>query len=207
MAAKLKTILHRRLEGAERVAVLAVGSRLRGDDAAGLLAADALAQVGWPQAARPQVAIFRGDTAPENLTGELRRFRPTHVVVLDAADMGRAPGHVEVLAADDLRDAGSFSTHRPPLSVLATYLSGSLGCQVLVVGIQPATCEFGGPASAAVAAATRRVAAAIAETLASAIQRVSGTTKNTEHTEAEALLPDGSSVCSALCGDKSGGGV
>ena len=43
----LKETLRRRLDGARRVAVLAVGSRLRADDEAGLLAADALGNPSW----------------------------------------------------------------------------------------------------------------------------------------------------------------
>ena len=164
----LKAILQRSLDGARRVAVLAVGSRLRGDDAAGPLAADALERADLPEPLRARFAVFQGETAPENITGELRRYGPTHLVVVDAADHGRAPGHVEVLPAERIDDTGSFSTHRMPLGVLIGYLTASLGCRVIVVGIQPEGCEFGAEPSAAVRRAAKKVAAAIAEAIAAA---------------------------------------
>ena len=166
MAASLRAILKRSLEGSQRVAVLAVGSRLRGDDAAGPLAADALEQADLPEAVRARLAVFQGETAPENLTGELRRYRPTHLVVVDAADHGRAPGHVAVIPAEQLGDGGSFSTHRMPLGVLIGYLTASLGCRVMVVGIQPESCTFGEGPTAAVRRAAKRTAAAIAWAMA-----------------------------------------
>ena len=156
-----RTILKTRLEGAERIAVLAVGSWLRGDDAAGLLAARELEKRRGNAADGARLAIFMGETAPENLTGEIRRFAPTHLIILDAADSGGAPGDIEILGAESLGEGDSFSSHRLPLRVLTDYLRASLDCEVTIVGIQPARCEFGEEASAAARQAARKVAAMI----------------------------------------------
>jgi hydrogenase 3 maturation protease len=112
------------------------------------------------------VAIFMGQTAPENLTGEIRRFAPTHVVILDAADFGGAPGEAAVIEPADIRGNPSLSTHNLPLNVLTDYLSAQLACQVLIVGIQPAFSDFGQPLSAAVAQGARGLARLLMDCLA-----------------------------------------
>jgi hydrogenase 3 maturation protease len=161
----LPATLRKRLSGAPRLAVLAVGSRLRGDDAAGLLAADALAAARKSRR-RTRLKIFFGETVPENLTGEIRRFRPTHLLLLDAADFGRRAGTVRLIEPEEARSNPSLSTHALPLSILTDYLRDSIGCEVFIIGIQPASSQFDAPPSAAVQRAARRVAAAILKALA-----------------------------------------
>ena len=176
----LKAAIRRNLKDARRVAVLAIGSPLRGDDAAGLEVAGQLRRIRTkarsktaPTARRssirnPQSAIriFIGETAPENLTGEIRRFRPTHLVILDAADAGRKrPGSVTLIQHDLLRGGSSISTHNMPVNILVQYIQQSSPCKVLIIGIQPKSREFGRPLSAPVKKATRRAASALAAAL------------------------------------------
>jgi hydrogenase maturation protease len=108
----LKTAVRRNLKGAERVAVLAIGSSLRGDDAAGLQVADQLRRVrtkARSKAVHSALRIFMGETAPENLTGEIKKFRPTHLVILDAADAGgKRPGSITLIQHDVLRGGSSI---------------------------------------------------------------------------------------------------
>jgi hydrogenase 3 maturation protease len=150
------------LAGAERVAVLAVGSELHGDDAVGLLVGRRLDELGLPE-----IGVFIGATAPENCTGPIRRFSPTHLLLVDAADLGAEPGTVELL--DPARLGGiAFTTHSLPLTVVVDYLLKSLpGCRVVVAGIQPASLDFG-------AELTPRVAAAV-DSLVEAIRAALGT--------------------------------
>jgi Ni,Fe-hydrogenase maturation factor len=217
----LPQALRSSLKGAARVAVLVLGSSLRGDDAAGLLVADALdearkkpkgaipvsRQGGCPRFAplrnggctrrterdspspprvQPLLKVFRGETAPENLTGPIKALRPTHLVVIDAADFGARPGAARILAHDAApatcteggagegpagsevgRLAGgvSFSTHNLPVGVLTEYLRHSIGCACVVIGIQPGSCEFGKEPSPAIHRAAERTAAAILKAL------------------------------------------
>ena len=172
----LKTALRRNLKDAGRVAVLAIGSSLRGDDAAGLQVADRLRRIRAKRRAKtahstlrtPHSAlrIFLGETAPENLTGEIKKFRPTHLVILDAADAGRKrPGSITLIQHDLLRGGSSISTHNMPVNVLIQYLQQSVPCKVLILGIQPKSREYGRPLSAPVKKAVQRAAAALAASL------------------------------------------
>ena len=160
----LKKELAARLKGASRVAVLGVGSELRGDDIAGILV---LEQLKNNKKIRPQVKLktFEGSTAPENLTGEIIAFKPTHLVIVDSADIGEKPGAVLLLRADEVGRGISFSTHKIPPKILIDYFAHTMKCEIVIIGIQPKSIGFGKSASRAVITTSRSVAASILEAL------------------------------------------
>ncbi len=127
--------------GNRTVVVLGVGSELRADDAAGVLAASRLTGQ-----TVPGLHAVAAGTAPENHTGEIRRIGPWAVVIVDAADMGKPPGTVRVIPIEDIGGV-SFSTHTLPLHIVADYLRRETGCAVAILGIQPASLVFDDPVS------------------------------------------------------------
>lgn len=129
-----------------RLAVLGIGHELYGDDAIGIKLVETL------QASIPAVEdllALVGGSAPENLTGALRRFQPDMVLLVDAALMGLPPGQAAWL---DWRNTTGFSasTHTLPLHILASFLESDLGCTVALLGIQPERTDCGAPLSPAV---------------------------------------------------------
>ncbi len=134
---------------APRVAVLGIGNALNGDDGAGPAAARALAEA---VAGREDVLVLDSGTAPENETGALRRFAPDLVLFLDAAQMDAPPGTVRWVPFEAMSGVGA-STHALPPSLLATYLRAELGCEVALLGIQPAGNAMDTPLSPPVRAA------------------------------------------------------
>lgn len=158
----LQQALQARLQKAGDVAVLAVGSELRGDDGVALRVAEFLeANANKPS----NLHVFVGTTAPENVTGPIRRLVPSHLLVIDAADIGKEPGSVELLDTAQLAGV-SFCTHALPLSVVIDYIvSACPGCDVLVLGIQPAQLEFGRPLTQSVEAAAQALADVLCRTL------------------------------------------
>jgi hydrogenase 3 maturation protease len=137
----LKTDLKNRLRGASRIAILGIGSLLRADDAAGTLVAQKLAQH-LKKAKTRSRKVFLGESAPENLTGEIKRFKPAHLIIIDALDCGGLPGTVSLINAEQAAGE-SFSTHRLPLKVFCAYLTKSLDCRITIIGIQPKRLDFG----------------------------------------------------------------
>ena len=137
-----------------RVAILGVGNEMKGDDGAGVRVVRELSQ---RMPATPGVLLIDAGQAPENFTGPLRRFRPDLVIEVDAADQAAEPGAVAWI---DWRDADgmSASTHTLPPSVLASFLTADLGCQVALIGIQPATLDLNVPLSPAVEQAVGELA-------------------------------------------------
>jgi hydrogenase 3 maturation protease len=155
--------LKQKLENAKRVAILGIGSELRGDDAAGILAARQI-EKNTKKNATPEVRVFIGDTAPENLTGEIKRFQPTHLLIIDSADLNIEPGEIRLLNPDQIGGT-SFCTHTLPTSVLTDYLMQSFKCEVIAVGIQPKTLTFGAKPSKEVVAAAKNIARTITKLL------------------------------------------
>jgi hydrogenase 3 maturation protease len=152
----LKKLLKQRLNDAKKIALLAIGSDLRADDAAALLVARALK--GAPRKKKHGFKIFIGETAPENLTGEIKKFKPSHVLIVDTMEMGMRPGKTFLIDPSSIGNDVSFSTHKMPVRVLADYLLSSLpGCQVLILGIQAKCLEFGAPVSLPVKRTIREV--------------------------------------------------
>ena len=131
----------RESDASPRIAVLGVGNPMRSDDAAGVFVARLLLQRDLAMEAE-RVLIVEAGQAPENRTGELRKFHPDVVLIADAADMGERPGTVQWIPEEAI-DGMSASTHSLPLSMLSRYLKLELNCAVAVLGIQAASNEVG----------------------------------------------------------------
>jgi hydrogenase 3 maturation protease len=156
----LKKTLSRWLDGASRVAVLGVGSDIRADDAAGLLIVKLL-QESLSSLPNDRFTAFDGGAAPENLTGVIAKFKPSHIILVDAADFGARPGAVRIIAKDQIGGV-SFSTHRMPLYILTEYMECTMNCRTMVIGIQTKTIEVMGEMSGEVEKNTQRLGLLIA---------------------------------------------
>jgi hydrogenase 3 maturation protease len=154
----IKELIAEAIEGCDRVAVLGAGSPLLGDDAAGSAIAEALC--GRLQSSR--ACAFCGSTAPENFTGEIKKFRPDCLLVIDAADMGLPCGSVALIDYHEIAGV-SFSTHMLPLKIMLDYLVRETGCRVALLGIQGGCLEFGAEMSKEVREAVEEVTGAIVE--------------------------------------------
>ncbi len=93
--------------------------------------------------------IIEAGAAPEAFTGQLRRFDPDLVIMIDAAQMNESPGTIRLIEWQDTIGL-SASTHTLPLNVIAQYLVTDLGCDVVVIGIQAQGNAFDAPMSPAV---------------------------------------------------------
>lgn len=122
---------------------------MRGDDAAGVCVARQLAAA-LRDILRPQgnmaTLVINAGSAPENFTGPLRHFGPDLVLLIDAAQMDALPGSVQWLLWQETSGL-SASTHTLPPYILATYLVSEIGCEVALLGIQPADTSLGIPLS------------------------------------------------------------
>lgn len=153
----LKRTLRSRLEGARRIAVIGIGSDLRGDDAAGMITAE---KIGKFFRNSRRIKVYLGGTAPENLTGEVKRFKPTHLVIIDTAEMKEKPGTILFLDPEIIGEGVTFTTHKLPAKVLIQYFQSSFSCKAIFIGIQPKTVAFGNNVSMAVKDAAVGVARA-----------------------------------------------
>jgi hydrogenase 3 maturation protease len=156
-----KAQLKKQLKGAQRLAILGIGSALRGDDALGLKIVAQLKKESISVKRPLSIKLFSCATTPENSTGEIRQFNPTHIIIVDALYIGKRPGSLSLV---DLRQASfnvSFSTHGLPLKMLARYLARSLSCRVLCIGVEPKSLEFNAALSKEAERAVKKVCALI----------------------------------------------
>ena len=144
------------MRGKGRIVIMGVGNPLKGDDAAGLLCAEALLK-GIPAKERRGVKILRAYDVPENYTGIIRKFKPTRVIIIDAALAGLKPGEIFVLEKEKIA-IEEISSHKIPLMVLISYLEQTIGCKVTVLGIQARDLAFGAPVHPVIKAAVKTVA-------------------------------------------------
>ncbi len=126
----LKKELAGRLHGVspDRVVLVGVGNRLRGDDAIGPVLIDLL------EGSVPHALDVDG--APENYTGAIKRLKPSAIVFLDALDFGGRPGSARIVEAPDILGYGA-TTHNFSLDVAMEYLKKETGADVFLLGVQP----------------------------------------------------------------------
>lgn len=151
--------LSARLSGAERLAILGAGSVLRADDGAGVYIVENLQEAFGDK--NPQALLFcNGETAPENFSGKIKRFMPTHLLVIDAADVGKTPGDIVEIRPGDV-GGPTFCTHMLPLRVMIEYLARETGAQVTLLGIQTKDITFDGEMTPEVQGAVDELTAAL----------------------------------------------
>ncbi len=145
-----------------RIALVGVGHELRGDDAAGVILARRLQPLA--ESTLDRLRVIEAGQAPENFTRVLRDFHPDLIVFVDAAQMNETPGTIRWLAWQDTAGL-SGSTHTLPLHVLASFLSADLGCEIGLLGIQPAGNTMDDPLSPAVQQAVDELERELAQLL------------------------------------------
>jgi hydrogenase 3 maturation protease len=139
-----------------KLAIIGVGNSLKGDDFAGSLVAKKLMNKFNQAVHRP--LILDAEDAPENFTEEIRAFKADTVIFIDSAVMGTPPGTVRLVPLDET-EYPYFSTHNVPLRLLGTVMEGVE--RSFLMGIEPATTEFGEQMSEEVKAACSQVAQTI----------------------------------------------
>ena len=150
------------------VVVMGVGNPDRGDDGAGLLVAERLAEAlrGGALPDGRRVTVLMAGEVPESYLGPAAQARPDTVLLVDAADLGAEPGSAAVLEPEELREGAVF-THRTPLALLSKFLRRETGADVLLLAVQPRSVEWGDAMSPEV----EEAAAHLADILASALHR------------------------------------
>jgi hydrogenase 3 maturation protease len=144
-----------------RLVVMGIGHELRGDDAVGIHVVRKMRQ-SIPMTER--LLLIDAGSVPENFCGTLRRYSPSLVVIIDSARMGLDPGEICWL---DWKQVGEleFSTHAPTLLILAEYLVCELGCEIALLGIEPANMSLDSPLSTPVERAFQEVSSFMIDTL------------------------------------------
>jgi hydrogenase 3 maturation protease len=126
------------LSKARRVVVAGIGNPLRMDDFVGMKVVQSLAgQIS------DRILLIECETVPESSLEAIVAFDPTHVLLVDAAILGIAPGETRLVKPEELISTPAISTHMLPLRIFCDYLANSTQAKVALLLIEPATTEFG----------------------------------------------------------------
>jgi hydrogenase 3 maturation protease len=159
----------KRVKGARRVVIVGVGNPMKADDGLGAMCAELLFHE-LLKNPHDNIKVIVGGEVPENYTGKIRALKPTHVIIIDAALAKQKPG--TILLMDDKRIKNeSVSTHQVPLSLLVQYLRESVGAEVVLIGVEPKSLEWGKPISPPVKKAITALAKALVDTLPRVMQQ------------------------------------
>ena len=118
-----------------RILIMGLGSDIRGDEAAPLKIIDRLEEENLNS-----VYPLRAETRPENFTENIRRFNPTHMLILHASSWGGKPGETMFVPMEEHKEK---SIHESPLTSLIHYLEPILNMKTKLLYIEPRIRRFG----------------------------------------------------------------
>lgn len=121
---------------ARKIAILGIGNDLRTDDGFGLFVVNHL------KIESSDLLVKNVGSVPEAFARNLAEFGAKRVILIDAADMQKPPGHIELVTKDRIGGI-AISTHSMPLSFLMTYLEQETGGKTILLGVQPMNIQFG----------------------------------------------------------------
>lgn len=134
----IKRKLKKWLSDAEKVVVIGIGNPIRMDDYIGVKVIHSLRGK-----VSEKVFLIECETVPESYTQQIIDFKPTHILIIDAAMLGIKPGELGLLKPEDLRFSSAFSTHMFPLKIFCEYLVKIVGAKIMLLLIQPKQIDFG----------------------------------------------------------------
>ena len=130
----LKDLLAR----ASRLLFIGVGNVLKRDDGVGVIISRQIIE-------RPGILSLTVEVSIENYIGKINSLEPDEIVLIDCMELGQPPGSYRLLALSEVEDI-TFNTHNISLGRLGDFFQ----YPSYVLGIQPASIEFGDTLSAPV---------------------------------------------------------
>ena len=160
MAGNIEAELASWFVGAKKVVVAGIGNPIRSDDNVGLKIVQDL------QGKVPEnVCLLECETVPESYILDIEQFKPTHVLLIDAAFLGLKPGEASLLDTEKIADFPAITTHMLPLKIFCEYVKQATGAKIVLLLVEPASVEFGEGLSVEAQAAAERLTKLLLELL------------------------------------------
>lgn len=140
------------LFGDKRVVIIGLGNPILTDDSVGVKVIQDL-QNRVPE----NVLLIECETTPENYLQEIINFKPTHVLIIDAAMLNLKPGEIVLLGPEDLKINSAFSTHFLPISLFCEHIERTSNAKIKLLLIQPKEISFGEELSPEVASSKEKI--------------------------------------------------
>jgi len=147
-----KEELRKWFSNAERIVIIGIGNPIRGDDFVGLkITQDLCGKV--PK----NVYLIECETVPESYTQMIVDFDPTHIILIDAAVMGKRLGDSVLIEPESLPVFSAISTHALPLRIFCDFLKKNTKAKIALLLIEPARTSFGENLSPTVEDSAKRI--------------------------------------------------
>lgn len=124
------------LKGVQRLVVIGMGNELRADDGVGLEVVRGLKPY-----VNDKLTVFEGHMMPESFIGLTCAIKPTHLLIVDAAELHEKLGEWRLLAPTEIDD-GLFTTHSIPATEVTKEVHRRCGTKIAFLGIQPKNREI-----------------------------------------------------------------
>jgi len=150
--------LQAEIKGAQKLVIIGTGNALKGDDAIGLLVASLLdSQLNRYQ--KKKVKILRAYEIIELYLKKIKRIKPSHIIIVDAMNMRKAPGTVWVHRINISHKPGSQIVEE--VSDFLGKLASVSSAKVFLISIQPENLEFGHPITQSTRLSARKIVESI----------------------------------------------
>jgi len=149
------------LRGAERVVVVGIGNPIRMDDFVGVKIVRDLRGK-----ASDKVLLIEAETVPENHIQQIIGFKPSHILLIDAAILELKPGESRLINPNQLTDFPAFSTHMLPLRIFCEYVAETTEAKIALLLIEPKETDFGEGLTQKVTRSVTNIVSALLEVLA-----------------------------------------
>jgi hydrogenase 3 maturation protease len=160
MADTIEKDLKNWFANANKIVLAGIGNPIRKDDDVGLKIVQSL------QGKVPEnVCLLECETVPESYILDIEQFKPTHVLLFDAAFLGLKPGEARLLDTEEIKDFPAITTHMLPLKIFCEYVKQATGAKIALLLIEPTSIEFGEGLSNEVEAASERLSKLLLEML------------------------------------------
>jgi len=123
---------------AQRVVLAGIGNPIRKDDFVGVKIIRHL-----KNRSSTSVYAIECETIPESFIDSIEKFKPTHILVIDAALLNLKPGSARLLNLIEMAKLPAISTHTLPLKIFCEYLKKTTGAKIALLAIQPGDTNFG----------------------------------------------------------------
>jgi hydrogenase 3 maturation protease len=145
---------------AKKIVVAGIGNPIRSDDYVGLKIIENL------RGKVPEtVCLLQCETVPENYLSEIENFKPTHVLLVDAAFLELKPGEASLVDSERMMDYSAISTHALPLKIFCEHLKKATAAKIGLLLSEPKDMDFGEGLSVEVEAEAERLTKLLLELL------------------------------------------
>ncbi len=118
-----------------KVVIFGIGDVKMRDDGVGPYVTSSLHEILPPLQA---VKLVNGGTVPEMYREEIAAFHPSHLLIVDAADMQAEPGTIKIVEQKQMRGCLPTSSHCLPMTLVVDWIKTELpDLDVFLLAIQP----------------------------------------------------------------------